>query len=118
MQQARFQEGLQHNGNTPDLVEIKHQVLTERLEIRDVRHAGSDPVEIVHSQIDTDFVRDRWKVQDSIRRATEGHHDGYRVLQGLLGDDVSCGDVLSQHLDNRFTAAPRQGVPSRIDRGG
>ena len=60
-------------------------------------------------------VRDRQQVQHRVGRPAERHHDGDRVLERLLGEDVAGGDAAAQHLDDGLPAAAGVLVAARVD---
>ena len=76
-------------GTPPISVDVVHDVPAERLEVAEVRDLVADAVEVVEGQLDLGLVGDREQVQHGVGRAAEGHGDGDRVLERLLGQDVA-----------------------------
>ena len=87
------QQRPQHDRDAADPVDVGHHVPAERLDVGQVRGAVADPVEVVQGQLDPGLVRDREQVQHRVGGAADRHHDGDRVLEGLLGEDLAGGDA-------------------------
>ena len=117
MQQARVEQRLHDDGHAADAVDVVHDVLAEGLQVADVRHLVADAVEVVEGQLDLGLVRDREQVQHDVGGAAEGHGDGDRVLERLLGEDVAGGDAEAQQVDDGLARAVREVVAAAVGRG-
>ena len=84
------------------MVYVAHDVTAKRLDVGQVRNPIADAVEVVKVEIDICFVSDGEQVQDRIRRAAQRHHDGDRVLERRLGEDLPGGNPLTQQTDDGF----------------
>ena len=85
--QAVVEQVLQDDRYAADAVEVAHVETAVRLHVGDVGDARRHLVEVVEFEVDPGLVGDGEQVQDGVRRTTERHHDGDRVLEGRLGHD-------------------------------
>ena len=116
MHQAGVEKRLHHDGDAADLVDVVHHEAPEGLEVADVRDLGADPVEVVEGQVDLGLAGDGEEVQDGVGRATEGHHDGDGVLEGLLGHDLPRPDAELEQPHHRLAGGVGEVVATTIRR--
>src|SRR6056297_1143459 len=100
VQQSGVEQHLEHHRYATDLVEVAHVELAARLHVGDVRDAIGDPVEVVEVEVDPGLVGERQQVQHGVGRTTEGGGDGDRVLERLLGHDLTWRDTESEQVDH------------------
>ncbi|SLD09903.1 Uncharacterised protein [Mycobacteroides abscessus subsp. massiliense] len=100
VQQAGIQERAHHHGHPPDLVDILHHVAAKGFDVRQMRHLIADASEVGQRQFDLGLFGDGQQMQHRVGGATERHHHGDGVLEGLLGEDVARGDPAAQHLND------------------
>src|SRR5581483_9170532 len=63
VQEPRVEQGLHHDGDAADGVDVGHDVATERFDVGEVRHLVADAIEVVEREFDLGLVRDREQVQ-------------------------------------------------------
>ena len=66
VQQAGVEEVAEHHRHAADAVDVDHVVLAVRLRVGDVRHLGSDAVEVVEDEVDPRLRGDGEEVQHRV----------------------------------------------------
>jgi len=92
VQQAGAEQGLHHDRNAANGVDVGHDVTAERLHVGQVRNRVADAIEVVQAELNVRLVRDREQVQYRVGGAAECHDHSDRVLEGLFGHDRARGD--------------------------
>ena len=115
MHEARVQQRAHDDGHPAHAIDVAHHVPAEGLDVGEQRDLGADAVEVIHRQIDVRLVSESEQVQHRVGRSAESHDDGDRILERLLGDDVSGGDALTNQFDHGLARAARESVAATIN---
>ena len=114
--QTCIEQGLHHNRNSTDAVDIVHYELTKWLEVSKVRHLVRNAVEVGELQINFRLASNCQKVKHSICRATESHENCDCIFKCLLGHDLTSGNSLRNQIHNSFSGAVRPSVSTSVSR--
>mmetsp|Transcript_13416 Transcript_13416/g.57198 ORF Transcript_13416/g.57198 Transcript_13416/m.57198 type:complete len:458 (-) Transcript_13416:380-1753(-) len=96
--EAVFQEVLEHAGRASDLVHVLHDVLARGLEVRDEGDPVGDSLEVVQGERDAHGVRHGDQVQHGVGGPAERDDDHHGVLKRRAGHDVAGLEVDLQHV--------------------
>ena len=116
VEQSFLQQVLHQRGSAADRLQVGHDPLAARLEVRDERDAVGGLLKIVDCQFESGCSCDRDEVQYGVRRAAGCHDDDHRVLDRLASDDVAWLDVLFEQQPNRRTSSEALVVLQRVFR--
>ena len=101
VEQAVLEQLAEDRLDAADAIEVDHVVLAVRLHVGDVRDTRADAVEVVELELDLRLVRDREQVEHRVGGAAERHRDRDRVLERLLGQDLTRADAERDEVHHR-----------------
>ncbi len=96
MQRPILQHDSHDSGDSPDRMQVLHDVTAGRLEVGEIGRTVADPLEVLQAQLDVDCMSHCDEMQDRVRRTSQHHRDCDGVFECLPGHDLSGSDVLFQ----------------------
>ncbi len=117
VQQAGVEECAHDDRHAADLIDVRHHVAAEGLQVAQVRDLVADPVEVLEVELDLGLAGDGQQVQDGVGGTTEGHGDGDGVLERLLGHDVPGGDAEAEQVNHCFAGLAGKFITTAVCRG-
>ena len=111
---STINERLHQHRQTTLAVNVVHHILTKGLQITEVRDLRADPVEIIEGELDLGLIGNGQEVQDGVGGTAESHQNGNGVFERLPRQQLSNGQTLVQHADDRFTGSVGIGVSPAV----
>ena len=108
-------QAIEHAAQAAGVVEVLHQELAGRPDVREERRAPRQRVEAIQIQRRAGASRHRDEMDDRVGRSAERHRRRHRVLERLGRQDVARRQVFPHHLDD---AAAGRGGHARMRRVG
>ena len=95
-------------------MQVLHDVLATRLEVRKKRDPVTDGLEIINAQRHINGAGHGKQVQDRVGRTTQGHHNDQGILKRGTCHDVTGLDVLLKQVTNSAAGVQALGQLARI----
>ncbi|GAD53673.1 hypothetical protein MBEHAL_2433 [Halarchaeum acidiphilum MH1-52-1] len=103
---AALEEAADDDWDAPDVVEVLHDARATGLEVRDLRRALADLVELLDGELNARLRGEREDVQDAVRGPAERDLHGDGVLEGLLREDVARAAVVLDGVEGDLPGLP------------
>ena len=105
MQQAGFQQLLEHHRNASRTMQISGDILARGFQVAEHGDALAYTLEVVERPFNTGMVRNRQIMQDRIGRAADCHNQADGIFNAFARNDVAWLDAFFNRFDQYLRGA-------------